>query len=48
MISGMHGCIVLHNEVLECCLQGDPWTETSGIPLGIVHPGSTAEQMSDT
>jgi len=48
MIGGMHGCIVPHNEVLECCLHGDPWMETPGIPLGVVHLGSTGTQMSDT
>ena len=39
--------MVLYNEVLEGCLQGDLWIETPGIPLGVV-PRSTGTQMSDT
>lgn len=48
MIGDMQGCISLHNEVMECCLQGDPWIETLGIRLGVVHLGSMGTKMSDT
>lgn len=40
--------MVLQSKVLEGCLQRGLWTETLGIPLGVVHPGSTRTQMSDT
>ena len=48
MIGGMQRRMVLHNEVLECCLQGHPRMEIPGIPLGVVHPGSMGTQMNDT
>lgn len=40
MINGMESYLVLHNEFFKCFLEGDPWTEAPGIPLGIVHLGS--------
>jgi len=48
MIGGMQRRMELHNKVLECFLQGNPWTKIPGIPLGVVHPGSMGTQMSDT
>ena len=47
MIGGMRGRMVLQSRVLEHCLQGDSWTGTSGLPLG-VHLGSMGRQMGDT